>query len=110
MRRHQPSTGLAAACLMGQASAAPLPRLDGTVVECQIAGEDRRAIMLARTLTEIAIADPGKWRRSVSGYLLETLTAWIVHHGGVALSLLRFAPPRDQIQLRCRFLRVPCLL
>lgn len=85
MRRHQPSSRLAAARMMGQASAALLPRLDGTVAEYQFAGEDRRAVMLARTLTEIGIADPGKWRESVSGYLLETLTAWIARHGGDAL-------------------------
>jgi len=70
---------------MGQTSAALLPRLDGAVVEYQFAGEDRRAIILARTLTEIGIADPGTWRQSVSGYLLETLTAWITRHGGDAL-------------------------
>jgi hypothetical protein len=70
---------------MGQANAALLPRLDGTVAEYQFAGEDRRAIMLARTLTEIGIADAGKWRRSISGYLLETLAAWITRHGGDVL-------------------------
>lgn len=70
---------------MGQSSAALLPRLDGTAVQYQSSGEDRRAIMLARTLTEIGIADPGKWRQNVSGYLLETLTAWIARHGGDAL-------------------------
>jgi hypothetical protein len=85
MRRHQSPTGLAAARLMGQASAALLPRLDGTVTEYQFASEDRRAIMLARTLTEFGIADPGRWRGSVSRYLLETLTAWIARHGSDTL-------------------------
>jgi hypothetical protein len=70
---------------MGQASPSLLPRLDGTVAEYQFAGEDRRAIMLARTLTEMGIADPEKWRGSVSGYLFETLTAWTARHGGDAL-------------------------
>ena len=67
---------------MGQGSAALLPRLDGVVIEQQIAGEDPRALLLARTLTELGIADPGDWEHHVSQYLLETLQRWTKRHGG----------------------------
>ncbi len=67
---------------MGQGSAALLPRLDGVTAEHRICGEDRRAIILARTLTTLGIADAGDWKCSVSGYLLETLNRWIALHGG----------------------------
>jgi len=59
-----------------------LPRLDGVAIEHQIAGEDPRASLLARTLTELGIADPGDWRGGVTRYLLDTLDRWITLHGG----------------------------
>ncbi|MGH9451198.1 MAG: hypothetical protein ACRD11_11775, partial [Terriglobia bacterium] len=67
---------LAATGLMGQASGAALARLDGTPVEYRLTGEDRRAILLAQTLTELEIADPSDWERAErnpSGYVLATL-------------------------------------
>ncbi len=84
-RRDRATTRLAAAGLMGQGSGAILPRLDGAPVEYRIAGEDRRAILLAQTLTELGIADPSDWEhggRSPSGYILATLKRWIVCHDG----------------------------
>lgn len=68
--------------MMGEGSAALLPRLDGAAVKHHVAGEDPRAVVLARTLTELGIADSGDWQRSVSGYLEVTLTHWIRQHGG----------------------------
>jgi len=85
MHHYQPSSLLAAARMMGCASGALLPRLDGTAGDYQLSGEDRRAVLLARTLTAIGLAAPGKWRASISGYLLDTLTAWIARHSGDAL-------------------------
>jgi hypothetical protein len=43
---------------MAQGSGVVLPRLDGVAVEHRVAGEDQRAILLARTLTELKIAEP----------------------------------------------------
>jgi hypothetical protein len=88
---HQPSTWLAAPCLMGRASGALLPRLDGVSIEHTIAGEDPRAILLARAVTELNIANPGDWQHNVSGYLSETLRRWIAQRGGDAV--------RDQFSL-----------
>ncbi len=76
---------LAATGLMGQGSGAVLARLDGTPVEYRITGEDKRAILLAQTLTELEIADPSDWERagrSPSGYVLATLKRWIACHDG----------------------------
>ncbi|MGH9454636.1 MAG: hypothetical protein ACRD2O_11780, partial [Terriglobia bacterium] len=76
---------LAATGLMGQGSGAVLARLDGTPVEYRLAGEDRRAILLAQTLTELEIADPSDWERAErnpSGYVLATLKRWIACHDG----------------------------
>ncbi len=67
---------------MGQGSGALLPRLDGITVEHPIAAEDPRAMLLARTLTELSIADPSDWQRNPSQYLLQTLKRWIALHGG----------------------------
>ncbi|HEV2416502.1 MAG TPA: hypothetical protein VGX94_01730 [Terriglobia bacterium] len=66
---------------MGENGSALLPRLDRVAVKRQIAGEDPRAIVLARTLTELGIADPNDWQRSVSGYVHRTLDRWIRQHG-----------------------------
>ncbi len=84
-RRDHAPTRLTAAGLMGQGSGAILPRLDGAPVEYRIAGEDRRAVLLAQTLTELGIADPPDWERtgrSPSGYILATLKRWIARHDG----------------------------
>lgn len=67
---------------MGQGSGAFLPRLDGVAVEHHLAAEDPRAILLARTLTELGIAEPCDWQHSPSRYLVQTLNRWIVLHGG----------------------------
>jgi hypothetical protein len=83
-RDPRPSTELVAARLMGQASVALLPRLDGVTVEHQLAAEDLRAISLARTLTELGIADPSDWQHNASRYLLQTLQRWSGRHGGDA--------------------------
>jgi hypothetical protein len=81
-----PSTSrLAPAHLMGQASGAVLPRLDGVPVEYQLSAEDPRAIKLAQTLTMLGIADPGAWdeaKHSPSGYVQATLKRWLASHGG----------------------------
>lgn len=66
---------------MGEDGGALLPRLDRVAVERQIAGEDPRAIVLARTLTELGIADPNDWQQSVSDYVHRTLDRWIRQHG-----------------------------
>jgi len=84
-RRDRAATRLAAAGLMGQGSGAILPRLGGMPVEYRIAGEDRRAVLLAQTLTELGIADPPDWEqagRSPSGYIRATLKRWIARHDG----------------------------
>lgn len=67
---------------MGEDGGALLPRLDCVAVQHQIAGEDPRAIVLARTLTELGIADPVDWQQSVSAYVHRTLDRWIQQHGG----------------------------
>lgn len=51
-------------------------------LEHQIAAEDPRTISLARTLTELGIADPRDWQHNPSSYVLQTLSRWIAQHGG----------------------------
>ncbi|MGH9454324.1 MAG: hypothetical protein ACRD2O_10200 [Terriglobia bacterium] len=59
-----------------------MPRLNGAALEHQVAGKDPRALSLARTLTELNIADPSHWQHRASPYLLETLQRWMALHGG----------------------------
>jgi hypothetical protein len=76
---------MALAYLMGQASGAVLPRLDGVPVEYQLSAEDPRAIRLAQTLTVLGIADPGAWdeaKHSPAGYVQAALKRWLALHGG----------------------------
>lgn len=84
--RTNPSTsGLAFAHLMGQASGAVLPRLDGVPVEYQLSAEDPRAIKLAQTLTVLGIADPASWdetKHSPSGYVQAALKHLLAMHLG----------------------------
>jgi len=54
-------------------------------LEHQVAGEDRRAISIARTLTELEIAKVREWEGSPSKYLLSTLQRWIALHGGESI-------------------------
>jgi len=54
-------------------------------VEHRVAGEDRRAISIARTLTELEIANVSEWEGSPSKYLLSTLKRWIALHGGESI-------------------------
>jgi len=70
---------------MAQGGGAVLPRLDGVAVEHRVAGEDRRAILLARTLTELEIAEVSDWEGSPSKYVLSTLERWIGRHGGESI-------------------------
>jgi len=70
---------------MAQGSGALLPRLDGVTVELRVAGEDRRAISIARTLTELEIAEVSEWEGSPSKYLLSTLKRWTALHGGESI-------------------------
>jgi len=70
---------------MAPGNCAILPRLDGVAVEHQLAAEDHRAILLARTLTELQIAEPSDWERSPSRYLLSTLNRWIARHGAESI-------------------------
>jgi len=70
---------------MAQGSVAVLPRLDGVAVEHRVAREDHRAILLARTLTELKIAEPSDWQQSPSKYVLSTLKRWIALHGGESI-------------------------
>jgi len=58
---------------MAQGSGALLPRLDGMAVEHRVAGEDHRVISLARTLTELEIAEVSDREGSPSKYVLSTL-------------------------------------
>jgi hypothetical protein len=62
---------------MGHGGAAVLPRLDGVNTAFEVGGEDRRAVLLARTLTELNIADPADWQHNASRYVTETLDRWI---------------------------------
>ena len=79
---------------MGQGRVALLPRLDGAAVEHQIAGEDPRASLLARTLTQLGIANPSDWQGGVPRYLLDTLERWITLHGSNAVrNSFPFTPP-----------------
>ena len=73
---------------MAQGSGVVLPRLDGVAVEHRVAGEDQRAILLARTLTELKIAEPSDWQQSPSKYVLSTLKRWIALHGGESIQAL----------------------
>jgi len=70
---------------MAQGSGAVLPRLDGVAVEHRLGGEDHRAILLARTLTELEIAEPSDWEQSPSKYVLSILKRWIAAHGGESI-------------------------
>jgi hypothetical protein len=54
-------------------------------VEHQVAGEDRRAISIARTLTELELGEVSEWEGSPSKYLLSTLKRWIALHGGESI-------------------------
>jgi hypothetical protein len=54
-------------------------------VEHRVAGEDRRAISIARTLTELEIAEASDWEGSPSKYVLSTLKRWIWRHGGESI-------------------------
>jgi hypothetical protein len=54
-------------------------------LEHQVAGEDHRAISLARTLTDLEIAEVSDWEGSPSKYLLSTLKRWIRRHGGESI-------------------------
>jgi hypothetical protein len=76
---------LVAAGLIAPGSGALLPRLDGMTVEHQVAGEDRRAISIARTLTELELAEVSNWEGSPSKYVLSTLRRWIGLHGGESI-------------------------
>jgi len=70
---------------MPQGSGALLSRLDGVAVEHRVANEDHRAILLARTLTELGVAVVGDWEGSPSKYVLCTLKQWIERHGGESI-------------------------
>jgi len=70
---------------MAQGSGALLPRLDGMAVEHRVAGEDHRVISLARTLTELEIAEVSDREGSPSKYVLSTLKGWIARHGGESI-------------------------
>ena len=67
---------------MAQGSGALLPRLDGAAVEHRVGGEDHRTISLARTLTNLEIAEVSDWEGSPSKYVLSTLKRWIGRLGG----------------------------
>jgi hypothetical protein len=67
---------------MGLGSSALMPRLEGVPLEHVIAGEDPRAILLARALTELDLARAADWQHNVSRYLAVTLERWIRAHGG----------------------------
>ena len=54
-------------------------------VEHRVAGEDRRAISIARTLIELEIANVSEWEGSPSKYVLSTLKRWIGRNGGESI-------------------------
>jgi hypothetical protein len=84
-RTNPRASGMALTYLIGQASGAVLPRLDGVPVEYQLSAEDPRAIKLAQTLTVLGIADPGAWdeaKHSPAGYVQAALKRWLALHGG----------------------------
>jgi len=75
---------MALAHLMGEASGALLPKLDGVQVEYHFSAEDSRAIKLAQTLTVLGIADPVAWEATKHGptaYLQAALKRWLALHG-----------------------------
>jgi len=66
-----PATGLAPCTDVGTVEDGHPP------LQVLAAGEDHRAILLARTLTELKIAEPNDCERSPSKYVLSTLKVWI---------------------------------
>jgi len=83
--RDSSTARLAAADLMGKATGALLPKLDGTPVDYRFSAEDPRAIKLAQSLTVLGLADPGAWdeaKRSPTQYVHAALKRWIAFYGG----------------------------
>lgn len=70
---------------MGQRIAALLPRIDNAPADYQVFAADGRGLMLARTLTELGIADPRDWQQNTPAFLLKTLEGWIDGHDGGAV-------------------------
>jgi hypothetical protein len=65
-----------------------LPRLAGITPIHRMVGDDRLAIMLAKSLVELDIAAPGDWTRAEgdpTSFTRLTLERWIKAHGGPSI-------------------------
>ena len=74
--------------LMAQGSGLLIPRLDAVPVVHRLVADDRLAVMLAKSLLELDIADPGDWNRAChdpTSFVRITLDRWIHTHGGSAI-------------------------
>jgi len=74
--------------LMAKGAGLLLPRLTGVPLIHRVVAEDRLAVMLAKSLVELAIAAPGDWKRAEydpTSFARLTLERWIKTHGGPAI-------------------------
>ena len=74
--------------LMGQGAGLLLPRFGAVPLVHRLVADDRRAVMLAKSLVELDIAVPGDWKRAEldpTSFIRITLERWIDMHGGSAI-------------------------
>ena len=74
--------------LMAQGAGLLLPRLDAVPLFHRLVADDRLAVMLARSLVELDIANPGDWKRAgcdPTSFIRLTLERAIDAHGGSAI-------------------------
>ena len=74
--------------LMAKGAGLLLPRLTGVPLIHRVVADDRLAVMLAKSLVELAIAAPGDWKRAEydpTSFARLTLERWIKTHGGPAI-------------------------
>ena len=73
---------------MGQGAGLLLPRFGAVPLVHRLVTDDRRAVMLAKSLVELDIAVPGDWKRAEldpTSFIRITLERWIDMHGGSAI-------------------------
>ena len=74
--------------LMAQGAGLLLPRLDAVPLLHQLVADDRLAVMLAKVLIDLNIANPGDWKRAgcdPTSFIRLTLERSIDAHGGSAI-------------------------
>jgi PRTRC genetic system protein F len=84
----RPARLAAAGQLMARGAGLLLPRLTGVPLIHRVVADDRRAVMLAKSLVELDIAVPGDWERAEAdptSFTRLTLERWIKAHGGPAI-------------------------